>query len=82
MYNNPKILILDEATSSLDNDTEKSVMDAVDNLSKEITIILIAHRLNTVKRCDEIFLLEKGQIIKKGSFRELINIEQNYKLNT
>ena len=76
MYNNPKILILDEATSSLDNDTEKSVMDAVDNLSKEITIILIAHRLNTVKRCDEIFLLEKGQIIKKGSFRELINIEQ------
>lgn len=82
LYNNPKILILDEATSSLDNDTEKSVMDAVDNLSKEITIILIAHRLNTVKRCDEIFLLEKGQIIKKGSFRELINIEQNYKLNT
>ena len=50
LYNNPKILILDEATSSLDNDTEKSVMDAVDNLSKEITIILIAHRLNTVKR--------------------------------
>ena len=60
LYNKPKLLILDEATSALDNQTEKTVMEAVNNLSKSITIILIAHRLNTVKNCDEIFLLEKG----------------------
>ena len=50
LYHNPKVLILDEATSALDNLTEKAVMDAIDNLSKNITIILIAHRLSTVKK--------------------------------
>ena len=59
LYHNPKVLILDEATSALDNNTEKAVMDAVDSLSKEITIILIAHRLNTVKRCDKIYSFKK-----------------------
>ena len=50
LYNNPKLLILDEATSALDNQTEHAVMEAVNNLRKDITIILIAHRLNTVKK--------------------------------
>ena len=63
LYHNPQVLILDEATSALDNETEQAVMDAVNNISKDITIILIAHRLNTVKNCDIIFKLEKGQII-------------------
>ena len=81
LYHNPKILILDEATSALDNDTEEAVMDAVDNLGKKITIIIIAHRLNTVKRCDQIYLLEKGQIKNQGTFKELINIEENFSLN-
>ena len=49
LYHNPKVLILDEATSALDNQTEKNVMDAINNLSKNITIILIAHRLNTLR---------------------------------
>ncbi len=71
LYNNPKVLILDEATSSLDNKTEKAVMEAVNNLSKDILIILIAHRLNTVKNCDKIFQLEKGRIINQGTFQEL-----------
>ncbi len=71
LYNNPKVLILDEATSSLDNQTEKAVMEAVNNLSKDILIILIAHRLNTVKNCDKIFQLEKGRIINQGTFQEL-----------
>ena len=71
LYHNPQILILDEATSSLDNQTEKAVMDAVNNLSNDITIILIAHRLNTVKNCDIIFKLEKGKVIDQGSFDEL-----------
>ena len=75
LYNKPQILILDEATSALDTNTERAVMDAVNNLNKEITIILIAHRLNTVKNCDKIFLLEKGELKDEGSFDELLNKE-------
>jgi ATP-binding cassette, subfamily B, bacterial PglK len=66
LYHNPQLLILDEATSALDNQTEQAVMDAVNNLGKDITIIIIAHRLNTVKNCDLIFELEKGKL--KGNF--------------
>ncbi len=72
LYHNPKVLILDEATSALDNHTEQVVMEAVKNLSKDLTIILIAHRLNTVKNCDIIFKLDKGSILKQGTFKELI----------
>jgi ABC-type multidrug transport system fused ATPase/permease subunit len=73
LYHNPQVLILDEATSALDNETEQAVMDAVNNLSKNITIIIIAHRLSTVKNCDFIFKLEKGQVIARGTFDEIIN---------
>ena len=72
LYNNPTLLVLDEATSALDNETEEAVMDAVSNLGKDITIILIAHRLNTVKQCDIIYKLDKGQIIKQGSHDEVL----------
>ena len=72
------MLILDEATSALDNKTEKAVMDAVDSLSKEITIILIAHRLNTVKRCDKIYSFKKGEINNQGTFEELMEIDENF----
>lgn len=72
LYNNPKVLVFDEATSALDNDTENAVMDAVSNLDKSMTIILIAHRLNTVKSCDIIFKLDKGNIVAKGKFSEVI----------
>jgi len=78
LYHNPQLLILDEATSALDNQTEEAVMDAVNNLSKDITIILIAHRLNTVKNCDIIFKLEKGQLKDQGSFDKLISINKNF----
>ena len=73
LYHSPQVLILDEATSALDNQSEQAVIDAVNKLSKEITIILIAHRLNTVKNCDIIFKLEKGMIVEQGSYDELIN---------
>ena len=76
LYNNPKLLILDEATSALDNQTEHAVMEAVNNLRKDITIILIAHRLNTVKNCDVIFKLEKGQLTGEGTFGDLINVNK------
>ena len=72
LYHNPQVLILDEATSALDNETERAVMEAVNNIGKDITVILIAHRLNTVKKCDKIFKLEKGRLIDQGSFDTLI----------
>ena len=65
LYHNPQVLILDEATSALDYQTEQAVMDAVNNISKDMTIILIAHRLNTVKNCDIVFKLEKGEVINR-----------------
>ena len=76
LYHKPKLLIFDEATSALDNQTEEVVMDAVNNLSKNITTILIAHRLNTVKNCDIIFKLDKGQITKIENFNDLF-IDKN-----
>jgi ATP-binding cassette, subfamily B, bacterial PglK len=78
LYNNPQVLVMDEATSALDNQTEQAVMDAVNNLSKNITIILIAHRLSTVKKCDQIFLLENGELKNKGTFSELIKINHDF----
>jgi ABC-type bacteriocin/lantibiotic exporter with double-glycine peptidase domain len=82
LYHNPKVLVLDEATSALDNQTEKAVMDAINNLNKDITIILIAHRLNTVKKCDKIFLLEKGQLKNEGTFEELIKVNENFRMHS
>tara|TARA_E500000178_G_scaffold351271_1_gene412019 strand:- start:496 stop:1689 length:1194 start_codon:yes stop_codon:yes gene_type:complete len=77
LYHDPQVLILDEATSALDNQTEKAVMDAVNNIKKDITIILIAHRLNTVKNCDIIFKIDKGQLISEGTFKDLIDPVEN-----
>ena len=74
LYHNPKVIIFDEATSSLDNETEKAVMEAVNKLHKDTTIILIAHRLNTLRDCDIIFKLENGHVVKQGSFTEITNI--------
>ena len=79
LYHDPKLLVLDEATSALDSITEKAVMEAVNNLGKEITIILIAHRLSTVKKCDTIFLLENGKLKEKGTFQELIQLSDQFK---
>ena len=79
LYHNPNVLILDEATSALDNKTEKEVMDSVNNLGKDITLILIAHRLSTVKKCDKIFLLDKGELKNEGTFDELINLNEDFR---
>lgn len=73
LYNDPSILVLDEATSSLDHETEKEVMNAVDNLKGNKTIIIIAHRHSTVKNCDFLYRLEKGEIISQGKPEELID---------
>ena len=81
LYNNPLVLVLDEATSALDNQTEKVVMEAINNLGKNLTIILIAHRLSTVKNCDKIFLLEKGQLKNEGTFKELVKYNIDFGVN-
>jgi ATP-binding cassette, subfamily B, bacterial PglK len=79
LYHNPQVLILDEATSALDNLTEQAVMEAVHNLGENITIILIAHRLSTVKKCDTIFLLEKGELKEQGTFEELAKVSDHFR---
>jgi ATP-binding cassette, subfamily B, bacterial PglK len=79
LYRNPKVLILDEATSALDNLTEQSVMKAVHNLGQDITVIMIAHRLSTVKECDTIFFLENGELTGQGSFDELLISNERFK---
>jgi len=78
LYFNPKVLIFDEATSALDNNTEDAVLHSINNLGENITTIFITHRLSTLKKCDIIYKIEKGQLIAKGSFDEFNNdIEQN-----
>ena len=81
LYHNPKVLILDEATNALDNQTEFEVMESISNLDNKITIILIAHRLNTVKNCNKIFLLDKGQLKYEGTYEELIKFNNQFKIN-
>ena len=71
LYNGSEILFLDEATSSLDNKTENLIMNSLKLLFKKKTIIIVAHRIETIKNCDLIFLVENGKIIDKGSFKEL-----------
>ena len=72
LYHKPQLLIMDEGTSSLDNITEHIIMETISKIKKDITIILIAHRLNTVKNCDNIFVLENGQVKEQGNFEELL----------
>ena len=80
LYHNPQVLILDEATSALDNITEQAVMEAMSNLGHDITIILIAHRLSTVRQCDQIYLLERGEVKCGGSYEELIHQNPQFRL--
>lgn len=71
LYHDPEILILDEATSALDNETEKSVMEAIDSLHGKMTLIIIAHRLTTIKNCDVIYEIVDGQAVRR-TYEELV----------
>lgn len=79
LYKQASILVFDEATSSLDNATEQSVMDAIEGLSSELTILLIAHRLTTVKRCDIIVELEHGKVVAQGSYEYLLECSPSFR---
>jgi len=79
MLRNPKILIFDEATSSLDAINESEIQDAIDKASKNRTSIMIAHRLSTVLNADKIFFFEKGRLVAEGTHHELILKSDKYK---
>ena len=78
LYNDPSVLVLDEATSALDNITEKAVMDAVQNIAKAKTVILIAHRLSTVRACDKIVMLHRGAAIAEGTYDQLLQESREF----
>ena len=73
------IILLDEATSSLDTESEKRVQDAINNLTESKTTIIIAHRLSTISKVDKIFVIKDGELIEEGSHKNLINNSIMYK---
>ena len=82
LYHNPKVLILDEATSALDNQTEKAVINSLNNCGEDITIIMIAHRLNTIKKCNSIFKIEKGMVTEQENLDALIQNDEDLSQNS
>lgn len=78
LYKQASVLIFDEATSALDNVTEAAVMEAIDGLDRDLTIVLIAHRLTTLRHCDFIIELEHGRIAARGSYEELLDRSQAF----
>lgn len=79
LYNDADILVFDEATSALDGITEKVIMDAIQELSGKKTIIMIAHRLKTVEKCDIIYLMEQGKVVEQGSYQELVKNNSRFR---
>jgi ATP-binding cassette subfamily C protein len=79
LYRNPDVLVFDEATSALDGITEREIMDSIAELQGDKTIIMIAHRLTTVMDCDEIFLLEGGQLVSRGTYEELLEESEKFR---
>ena len=75
----PKILILDEATSALDAESEFEIQTNLNNLSKDMNIIIVAHRLSSIKNCDKIIVVEHGKIVESGNHQELVNLNGKYK---
>lgn len=77
LYRNPNLLILDEATSALDSESEIKIKESIESLNGKITVIIIAHRISTIKNVDKIYIMENGKIIESGKFEELKNNSQS-----
>jgi ATP-binding cassette subfamily C protein len=80
LYHNPEVLIMDEATSALDNETERLIVHAVERLRGDRTIIMVAHRLSTVKGCDRLFFLKGGSVTACGEYDELLQASSDFRL--
>ncbi len=76
LYHRPDVLVFDEATSALDNQTENAVLSAIRRLEHDKTIIVIAHRLNTIKDCDEVFFFRNGKLAGRGTYDELLSLDE------
>jgi ATP-binding cassette subfamily B protein len=79
LYKQASILVFDEATSALDNVTEQTVMDAIEDLSSDLTILIVAHRLSTVRSCDTIVELDLGKLVEQGTYEELIERSPSFR---
>jgi ABC-type multidrug transport system fused ATPase/permease subunit len=75
LYHDPEVLVLDEATSALDGSTENAVLEAIDKLAATKTLIVIAHRLTTVKKCDTVFLIGQGRVLARGRYDEVVTAD-------
>jgi ATP-binding cassette subfamily B protein len=81
LFKQASVLVFDEATSSLDNNTEKSVMDAIEGLNRSLTILLIAHRLTTLRNCDIVVELKDGRVVAQGTYKELLKCSPSFRQN-
>jgi ATP-binding cassette subfamily B protein len=79
LYKQVSVLVFDEATSSLDNATEQAVMDSIENLNRDLTIFIVAHRLTTVRRCDNIVELAHGRVVAQGSYEQLLERSPSFR---
>ena len=79
LYKRASILVFDEATSALDNATERMVMDAIESLDRDLTILLIAHRLDSVRRCDTIVEIDRGRVVAQGTYEQLLQRSASFR---
>lgn len=79
LYRQPAVLVLDEATSALDNITEQGVIQSIRSLPDSMTVVIIAHRLSTVKHADCIYLMDQGKIVDQGTYESLINTNEQFR---
>lgn len=79
LYYDPEVLVFDEATSALDGITEKTIMNAIYDFTGQKTLIIIAHRLKTVQKCDEIFMMENARVVDRGSYQHLLENNEQFK---
>ena len=82
LYHDPEILIMDEATAALDNTTEREFMEALEAMAGHKTMIMIAHRLTTVKNCDRLYLIKNGVIVGFGTYKDFSSKNQDFQKMT